>query len=481
MHIVDMTYFWARTMPQHQAVIQPEGVLTYRALALGIESAAEYFLGNIPDKSKLVTVSVSTPPKMLIASLGLLRAGYSIIVAAPKDLAHLPSADSDTLVYEHGGTPLSDRTNIAFDESWLEIGAAAPRHNRPLPQPRTSNANIYFFSSGTTGKPKRVVRTQRAWDERVLIRVSSAFDNFERVLLLAGLSSSMGFSGAYEALHGGKTLCFAPPGQPMLWLANTYDIDLIMASPQQALALAELQEKVTRYPLAALKTIRIGGSVLSAAGLQRIKNNLCRNVVLTYGSTETGTAAIAPHDTVAHIPSAVGFLTPGTEVEIVNVDGKILPVGSEGFVRLRTAQFLANLQAADSNTWFYSGDVGWLTEEGVLCIAGRKGDVLNRGGVNLSVTDFEDFLRSCPGVMDAGVCTVMGASGFEEVWIGLVLEPSADIGMLREKIESNTEFGTNIDKLFAVESIPRGTVGKIQRGELKKILQSIAEEADAPQ
>ena len=37
----------------------------------------------------------------------------------------------------------------------------------------------------------------------------------------------------------------------MLWLANTYDIDLIIASPQQALALADLQEKVTRYPLVA--------------------------------------------------------------------------------------------------------------------------------------------------------------------------------------------------------------------------------------
>jgi acyl-coenzyme A synthetase/AMP-(fatty) acid ligase len=83
-------------------------------------------------------------------------------------------------------------------------------------------------------------------------------------------------------------------------------------------------------------------------------------------------------------------------------------------------------------------------------------------------------------VVDAGVCTVLGASGFEEVWIGLVLEQSADIGALRTNIEANTQFGTNIDKLFAVERIPRGTVGKIQREELKKMLVSIAQQAELP-
>ena len=86
MHIVDMVYFWARTMPQHPAVIQPDGIVTYRALAQGIERAAEHFAGNIPDKSKPVTVSLPSAAKMLIASLGLLRAAFSIIVAGKKEL-----------------------------------------------------------------------------------------------------------------------------------------------------------------------------------------------------------------------------------------------------------------------------------------------------------------------------------------------------------------------------------------------------------
>jgi acyl-coenzyme A synthetase/AMP-(fatty) acid ligase len=480
MHIVDMVYFWARTMPQRPAVIQPDGIVTYRALVQGIESAAEHFARNILDKSKPVVVSIASEPKMLVASFGLLRAGFNIIVAGKGELKHIPPGDATTLVCERGSESLGDRANILFEESWLNIGAKAARASSPIRQPKTRDTDVFFFTSGTTGRPKRVVRTQKAWDQRILFNSTAAFADYERVLLITGLTSAYGFTRAYEALYAGKTICFAPFGRPSLWLVDTYDIDLIIASPQQALALAEIQEKVTRYPLAELKTIRIGGSVMARDGIQRIKNHLCRNVIIAYSSTEAGMVAIAPHDMIANIPSAVGFVIPEAEVEIVDAADNVLPVGSEGFVRLRTTQFVLNFQIDDPNAWFYPGDVGWLTEAGVLCIAGRKGDVLNRGGVKLSVTDLESFLTTCAGIKDAGVCSVMGESGFEEVWVGLVFEPSADIATLRQQIEGNADFRTNIDKLFVVESIPRGTLGKIQRDELRKLFQDIGNEPAPP-
>jgi acyl-coenzyme A synthetase/AMP-(fatty) acid ligase len=480
MHIVDMVYFWARTMPQRPAVIQPDGIVTYRALVQGIESAAEHFARNILDKSKPVVVSIASESKMLVASFGLLRAGFSIIVAGKAELKHIPPGDASTLVCERGGETLGGRTNILFEESWLNIGAKASRTGPPIRQPKTRDTDVFFFTSGTTGRPKLVVRTQKAWDQRILFNGTAAFADYDRVLLIAGLTNSYGFTRAYEALYAGKTICFAPFGRPMLWLVNTYDIDLIIASPQQALALAEIQEKVARYPLAALKTIRIGGSIMARDGVQRIKTHLCRNVIIAYSSAEAGIVAIAPHDMIANIPSAVGFVIPEAEVEIVDAADNVLPAGSEGFVRLRTTQFVLNFQIDDPNAWYYPGDVGWLTENGVLCIAGRKGDVLNRGGVKLSVTDLESFLTACAGIKDAGVCSVMGESGFEEVWVGLVFEASADIAALRKQIEESADFATNIDRLFVVESIPRGSLGKIQRDELRKMFKDIGNEPPPP-
>ena len=106
-------------------------------------------------------------------------------------------------------------------------------------------------------------------------------------------------------------------------------------------------------------------------------------------------------------------------------------------------------------------------------IAGRSGDVINRGGVKLSVTDFEFFLMAAPGVADAGVCTLMGESGTGEVWVGIVFKPAADIEEFRRYVESDEKFGRNIDKLFVVESVPRGELGKVQRPALQEMLTEI--------
>jgi long-chain acyl-CoA synthetase len=477
MHIVDMVYFWARTTPRRPAIIQPDGLVTYLALAQGIESAAEYFAASILDRSNPVTVSLPSASKMLVAGLGLMRAGFDVIMASKADLEHLTAAETHTLVYERGGTTLDGRTNILFNESWLSTGANVPSTGKPLRQTRTKDTDVFFFTSGTTGRPKRIVRTQKAWEQRILFNGTSAFTDYERALIVTGPVSAFGFTRAYEVLYAGKTACFAAMGQPLLWLANTYDVDLIIASPQQALALAELQEKVTHYPLAGLKTLRLGGSIIARDGIERIRNQLCRNVVIAYSSTEAGIIATAPYDMIAHIADAVGFVIPGAEVEIVDAADRVLPIGSEGFVRVRSKQFVLNFGIDDPNTWFYPGDFGWLTEDGVLCVAGRKGDVVNRGGVKLSVVDLESFLTSCPGVQDAGACTLMGKSGFEEVWVALVFAPSVDLAELRRQIEANREFGPNIDKLFVVETIPRGQLGKIQRAQLSEMLQSINQDA----
>jgi acyl-coenzyme A synthetase/AMP-(fatty) acid ligase len=188
---------------------------------------------------------------------------------------------------------------------------------------------------------------------------------------------------------------------------------------------------------------------------------------------------MAPYDAIAHIPGAVGQIVPGVEIEIVDHNGATLPVGEEGFIRLRSPQFIKNFNVRDSNTWFYPGDLGSLTPDGVLCVMGRTGDVVNRGGAKLSSTDFESFLMACKGVKDAGICTHSGSAGFEEIWVGVVLDPSIDMTAFREHIESSSEFGRNIDKLFVVNSIPRNELGKIQPAKLKEMLQSIF--ADTPQ
>jgi acyl-coenzyme A synthetase/AMP-(fatty) acid ligase len=480
MHIVDMVYYWARTIPCHPAIIRPDGVVTYGALAQSVETAADNLSRAIVDRDKPIAVAIDNAPAMLAACLGLMRAGFNVVPASKQLFEHLPQVGAKTLVYERGGATLDGGTNILFEDRWLSTGSDVSLGKAVLRGGGTGDVHAIFFTSGTTGRPKPIVETRQAWEQRLLASNNAVFSPYERVLVIPGLASAYGHNRVLEALHVGKTVCFAPFGPRMLWLVNTYDIDLIIGSPQQALALADIQEKLTRYPLPSLKTVKIGGSVITRDGIERLKQHLCRNIVISYASTEAGTAAMAPYDAIAHIPGAVGYVVPGAEIEIVNHLGVLLPIGSEGFVRLRTPQFLKNASANGAADWFYPGDLGSLTEDGVLCITGRSGDVVNRGGTKLSSAEFESFLMACAGVKDAGICTHMGAAGYEEVWAGVVLEPSIDLGAFRHHVDTNSQFGTNIDKLFVVESIPRNELGKIQPGLLKEMLLSIGDETESP-
>ena len=72
---------------------------------------------------------------------------------------------------------------------------------------------------------------------------------------MPGVAGSFGFNSTCEMLFAGKSACFAPSPQDALWLIDTFQIDAVFASPQQALALAEIQEKKTRYPLTSVKTL----------------------------------------------------------------------------------------------------------------------------------------------------------------------------------------------------------------------------------
>src|SRR5262249_10333235 len=139
------------------------------------------------------------------------------------------------------------------------------------------DGDIIFFTSGSTGKPKMIVHTPQARAQRILYSRTSMFADFQRALVVPSLSSSFGFHRVCEILYTGKTACFAVPGQPSLLLANVYDIDVMFMSTQQAIALAEIQEKNTHFRLSGLRALRVGGGMISRQGIERLKINLCRN------------------------------------------------------------------------------------------------------------------------------------------------------------------------------------------------------------
>lgn len=482
MHVLDMILFWARARPNYPAIIQSDMIVSYRGLSEAIQTVSDRIGRFNLDPREPVAVSIEHPAKQLVTILALLHCG---LMPAPSSRALFPflsGAGLNSLIYMSEGQVLSGGRNIRFDDSWLP---REPSGKIMMQKRRTSYPDMVFFSSGTTGLPKKYIHTCEGFLERLRTTVLRETEQSLRALIMPAVTSSFGFNRACELFYSGKTACFSLPGELTLALINSYCIDAIFASPQQALGLVDLIEKgAGRYQLDSLKSMRIGGGLVSKALVHRIQANICPQVTVIYGSTEAGVMAFANYDALANRPNAVGYVLPWIKLEIVDEVGAVLPPDTEGFIRCRTPIFTKNFTANNpdakitaEDAWWYPGDLGTLGEDGMLCVSGRSGDVINRGGHKVSAAVLEEIVMSYSGIKDVGACGTMGDSGINELWIGVVPETMIDTDRLKQKLESDEKFNTRLDELLVLDIIPRNELGKIKRHELRAKLLSTKQQS----
>ncbi|HEY4407991.1 MAG TPA: class I adenylate-forming enzyme family protein [Xanthobacteraceae bacterium] len=477
MNVVDMVFFWARTDPHRAAVIQPEMITTFQGLADAVESIGERIDRLALDKSEPIAVSLANPSFFIATAFAVLRSGYDAALVNSPLFPQLQPAGIRNLIYDTQGLVLSGGRNIRFDMSWLP-GAAPSAPRKPYRHRPLGDVSLIRFSSGTTGLPKKDVMRRAAFDQRLASPASSwANGDYKRALVMPGIAGSFGFNRACEMLFAGKSACFAPSVQDALWLIDTFNIDALFASPQQALALAEIQEKKARSPLASVKALRLGGATVPPEMGRRLRSYVCRDIMTAYASTEAGTAATAHYDAIEKIPQAVGFVVPDVDLEIVDEAGAALPAGSEGLIRLRSPQLRLNADprapAPSSGakiSWFYPGDIGRLTEEGVLCVTGRSSDVINAGGAKVSATRIEEILQARPEIREVAACGMMGSSGLEELWLAVVASGKLDVAEIKHCLQEHKDIGLVAAEVFVLDALPRGDMGKVQRYRLKEQL-----------
>jgi acyl-CoA synthetase (AMP-forming)/AMP-acid ligase II len=173
------------------------------------------------------------------------------------------------------------------------------------------------------------------------------------------------------------------------------------------------------------------------------------------------------------IPGAVGYVLPDAQAQIVDQAGRPLPERTEGIVRVRTEHKVAGYYGDPDTSasvfrdgWFYPGDFGYLTEDGLLVITGRQETRLNVGGDKINPEAVEEVLRSFAGVTDAAVTTAPNSLGIEELHALLKSDRPLDPEALRLYCEARLQRIFVPTRFIAVERIPRNTMGKIERAKL---------------
>jgi long-chain acyl-CoA synthetase len=385
------------------------------------------------------------------------------------------------------------------DTQLLEPLLAAPAADLALPTVAIDpddDATI-FYTSGTTGRPKGALGTQR----NMVTNVGSA----SYVRARANLRKGIALPGPGDVVPQTATLVSVPlfhvtGSHSMLAHGTAMGAKLVMMhkwQPERALELIE-RERVTSFggvpamvwqvlespafgtrDTSSVLAVGYGGAPAAPELVRRIKQVFPEvNASNGYGLTET--SAITTSNSgidYERKPDSIGQPVPICDLKVVGDDGGTLAPGLVGELCIRGPNVVKGYwnkpeatAASFRHGWLHTGDVVRIDDEGFVYVLDRAKDMLIRGGENVYCVEVENVLYQHPAVMDAAVIGIPHRVLGEEVGAVVQLAPGA-----HASAESLREFAARHLAAFKVpvrieirnEPLPRNANGKILKRQLK--------------
>ena len=227
-----------------------------------------------------------------------------------------------------------------------------------------------------------------------------------------------------------------------------------------------------------LERIVTGGDTIMPWAYDAFESRLPRvNLTQSYSLTEGGAVAVhLDHSLARGRESSVGRPQPMTEIKVVGADDREVQVGEVGEIWLRSPgvsigywQRPEESAATFVDGWCKTGDLGRVTEDGFLTLAGRAKDMIRSGGENIYPAELEKVLTSHAEIHDVAVVGVPDEKYFEVGCAVIVREEGSELGggEVREFLAGRLA-RYKIPKHFVfVDSLPRNAAGKVLKFELR--------------
>lgn len=469
-----------RANRNHPAIITSRGTLSYQQLNTQVNTVSAY----------LHTLGIRQNSKAVI--LGGNSAEYLVYLLALWNL-NACAIPLNTMLLEDELMDLidfSDAEFLFYDEEYyrdlkakltLKPLTLSLEVNKPYNEPLTdTNAvSLILFTSGATGKPKGVMHS--------LSNLNNSADNSQRFLKqteddkwLASLPFYHigGLSIIIRALRFGSPLVIPEsPGTEDLRKAldNLSPAFVSFVSTQ----LSRLLDSGWK-PGENLKTVLLGGGFTDKELVNEAVAAGCR-IANVYGSTETSAfvAALTP-ESAASKPASSGKALGRSKLYIVDDELKHLPRGASGEILVEANSLFRGYYKDDETTsnklkdgHFYTGDIGYIDDEGDLFVEARRTDLIVTGGENVNPLEVENTLNKIPGIKDSCVFALQDREWGQLVAAAVVTDRdiSSDeiTRMMKDKIS-----GYKIPKkYFPFEKIPRTSLGKIMREKVKEEIEAL--------
>jgi acyl-CoA synthetase (AMP-forming)/AMP-acid ligase II len=489
-------FFWraAQRWPERTAIDAPDGAISYRALATQVAAIAAGLVSIDPNPQSRVGICAGNSAEHIAALLAVLACGKVWVPLNPKSTRPeirriIDATEPSILVVDVACTALlegapgarihcgpvegrlaADAQSPTIAELCVQqVGALCPSFVLP---PEATQA--IKFTGGTTGPPKGVMQTYRAWMANISNQIHAwGFDEHERYIVAAPITHGtstyilpiLAQGGCHVVLAGagaqavrtafkerGGTACFMPPTL----------VYMLMGLPG-----------ASRADFPHLRRLIYGGAPMPPEKIREVRDFFGPVLGTTYGQTEAPQILTVMRPEDFDDPrnwASVGRTTWFSDVAIKAPDGRLLPSGEVGEVVARGDLLMSGYWRLPEKTaetivdgWLHTGDRGLIDERGYLYLKDRLKDMVITGGFNVYPVDVENALGQHPAVHECAVFGIPDDKWGESVQAAVQLRPGLPateaelIGFVRERLGPVQ----TPKRIHFYESLPRSPVGKV--------------------
>jgi long-chain acyl-CoA synthetase len=335
-----------------------------------------------------------------------------------------------------------------------------------------------IYTSGTTGYPKGVLLTHHnycfnAWEITVAAQMTEA-DRFMCILPLFHVNGQL--VTVLSPLYASGSMILSKGFSPKEFLPRLarYQATAFSGVPTVYAILNNLPD-AEQYDLSSLRFCICGAAPMPVEVFETFERKYKAFILEGYGLSEgTCASSINPLDGNRKIGS-IGLPLQGQEIRIVDDQAQEVPKGQVGEIVVRGENLMQgyyrNPQAtADTlkDGWLHTGDLGHEDGDGYFFIAGRKKEMIIRGGENIYPKEIEEVLYKHPGVLDAAVVGIPDKIWGEEVGAfivpkeGVELKDAEIIDYCKSKL-ANYKCPRMV---FFWDALPKTATGKIQKNKI---------------
>jgi len=354
------------------------------------------------------------------------------------------------------------------------------------PEVTPEDAWAIKFTGGSSGIPKGVVQSFRLKSTLISnLLFSFEFDGNDVQLCAAPISHAVGSLMDPIFARGGKNrLIKTTDAETLLNCMEQEKITTMFVPPTLVYNLLEAGKSKENWDFSSLKHAISGGAPISPSKAAEASEFFQGGLEMMYGQSEMPLVMSVMRaqdlNTEARYSSA-GRVSPYVQLEVMDPEGTILPKGEQGEIVAKSDLMMSGYLDMPEKTaetiidgWLHTGDVGLVDEEGFLHIKDRIREVIISGGFNIYPSDVEAAIMLHPSVRVAAAVGLQDDKWGERVEAAVELLPgktiSVDelIGFSKEKLGSIKA----PKKIHFVENLPRSSVGKVSRKDVKTLLES---------